>query len=626
MANVFNIGISALLSSQRQLSTTSHNIANVNTDGYSRQRAELTQLPAQTLGNLSLGSGVRVAEVSRIADQFLVNQLRSANTNEAKASAYLNFASQIDDLVGDSRFTSSIEGFFAAVQDANGNPASISAREVLLNSAQSIATQFNDLEQRLSASARAINGGIEAAVASINGLSKSIADINGDIVLALGRSKGEPPNDLLDQRERLVGELSRLVGVNTLEQEDGMLNVFIGSGQLIVAGTTDLPLVTIPNPLDGTRLEVAATAGGTSSVVSQLITNGELGAALEFRDDLLEPARNAVGRLAAAFAISFNEQHREGFDLDDNFGVDVFSLGLPQVNADPANTGSVTVALDTTNVASLTTADYRLSHDGTDFALLNLLDGTTQTLTGAGPFNVDGMTISITAPPAAGDVYLLQPTKSVARNMAVTISSARDFALARPNRTSASFANIGDAGISSPAVLDVTDPNLLVATQLVFNDPPTTFQVGGAGPLIPYTSGSDIDINGWRVQISGAPEPGDTFNIDANVGGAGDNGNGLILGDLQLTKIIDGFSSSYQDAYSQLVGAVGSKTQQTQLSRDALRVLQENAQASRDSLSAVNLDEEAANLLRFQQAYAAAAQMISVANETFDSLLAAVRR
>jgi len=626
MANVFNIGISALLTAQRQLSTVSHNIANVNTDGYSRQRTELTQLPAQTLGNLSLGSGVRASEINRIADQFLIGQLRSATTSEAKASTYVNFATQIDDLVGAGRFTSSLEGFFAALQDANGNPASISAREVLLNSAQSIATQFSDLEQRLSASARDINGGIEAAVASINGLSNSIADINGDIVLALGRSKGEPPNDLLDQRDRLVAELSRLVGVDTLEQEDGMLNVFIGSGQLIVAGSMDLPLVTMPNPLDGTRLEIAATAGGTTSVVSQLITNGELGAALEFRDDLLEPARNAVGRLAAALAISFNEQHREGFDLDDNFGADVFSIGGPQANADPTNTGAVTVALDTTDVASLTTADYRLSHDGSDFTLLNLLDGTTQTLTGAGPFNVDGMTITITAAPAAGDVYLLQPTKSVARNMSVTISSARDLALARPNRTSANLTNIGDAAISAPTVLNVTDPGLLVSTQLVFNDPPTTFQVGGAGPLIPYTSGSDIDMNGWRVQISGTPEPGDTFSIGANVGGAGDNGNGLVLGDLQLAKIIDGFSASYQDAYSQLVGTVGSKTQQMQLSRDALQVLQDNAQASRDSLSAVNLDEEAAQLLRFQQAYSAAAQMISVANETFDSLLAAVRR
>ncbi len=626
MANIFSIGVSALVSAQRQLSTTSHNITNVNTEGYSRQRAELSQLPAQTLGNLFFGSGVRVSEVTRIADQFLITQLRSAIANEAKASAYLGFSTQVDNLIGDGLLTSSLGGFFAALQDANGDPASIATREVLLNSAQSFAARFRDLNQHLDAIAREINGEIEADVDHINTLSKSIADINGAIAQATGPARGELPNDLLDQRDSLIAELSNLVGVETLEQEDGAMNVFIGTGQLIVAGTTDLPLVTMPNPLDGTRLEVTSSSIGAPLIVSQLITNGELGAALEFRDDVLDPARSEIGRLAAALAISFNEQHREGFDLNDNFGTDFFSLGSPQVNADPANTGAVTVAFDTADVASLTAADYRLSHDGTDFTLTNLLDGSSQTLSGPGPFNVDGLIISITAAPAAGDDYLLQPTKSIARELSVTISDPREIALARPNRTSAGFANIGDATISVPSVLDVTDPSLPIPTQLVFNDPPTTFQVGGVGPLIPYTSGGDIDMNGWRVQISGAPEPGDVFIIDPNVGGAGDNGNGLILADLQLTKILDGATASYQEAYSQLVGMVGSKTLQTQLSRDALIVLKEHAQASRNSLSAVNLDEEAAALLRFQQAYSAAAQVISVANETFDSLLGAVRR
>ncbi len=626
MASVFNIGISGLVTAQRQLSTTSHNIANVNTEGFTRQRTDLTALPAQGSGGLFLGSGVQVQEVSRIADQFLVKQLQSANANEAKASSYAAFASRVDNLIGDGSLTSSLESFFAAIQDVNGNPASISAREVLLNSAQTFASRFSDFEARLSATARDLNGQIQGAVDRINSLSEAIADINGDIVQALGSGQGEQPNDLLDQRERLVSDLSSLVGVNTVVQDDGALNVFIGSGQLIVAAATALPLVTVPNPLDTTRLEVATSGGGASSIVSPLITNGELGAAFEFRADMLDPTRNAIGRLAAAVTISFNEQHREGFDLNDNFGLDVFALGTPQVNADPANTGSVTLALDTTDVASLTAADYRLSHDGVDFTLLNLESGATQTLSGAGPFNVDGLTITVSSPPAAGDVYLLQPTRAIARNMSVSVSNPREFALARPNRTSASLSNIGAAEISAPTVLDITDPSLLTPTQIVFNDPPSTFQFGGVGPLIPYTSGADIDLNGWRVQISGVPEPGDTFTVAANVGGAGDNGNGLLLGELQLTKIIDGSTATYQDAYSQLVGKVGAKTQQQQLSRDALQVLQVNAQASRDSLSAVNLDEEAASLLRFQQAYTAAAQVISIANETFDSLLAAVRR
>jgi len=188
------------------------------------------------------------------------------------------------------------------------------------------------------------------------------------------------------------------------------------------------------------------------------------------------------------------------------------------------------------------------------------------------------------------------------------------------------FANIGDGSISAPEVLDVTDPALLTPVALVFNDPPTTYQVNGAGPLIPYTSGANIDLNGWRVQVSGSPEPGDRFTIDPNTGGAGDNGNGLLLSELPLTKILDAGSTTYQESYSQLVGQVGAKTQEMQFTRDAMAVLRDNAQAARDSRSAVNLDEEAADLLRFQQAYTAAAEVISIANDTFAALLSAVRR
>lgn len=623
MASIFNIGVSALSAAQRQLGTTSHNIANVNTDGFSRQRVEQEPAAPRAFSAGYIGSGVRVSDISRIADQFLIGQLRSAAANEAKASAYANYAAELDSVLGDGSATAALEGFFAAMHDANGDPASTATREVALNSAQSFATRFGDLDRRFGALARDLNGAIESSVTRINSLSSAIADINDQIMRATG--SGEPPNDLLDQRDRLVQDLSEMTGVTTLLQENGALNVFIGTGQAVVADVQSLPLVTVPDPLDGTRLEIATTSNGVASIISHSITSGELGAALDFRDEILEPSRNAIGRLAATFAISFNEQHREGLDLNDAFGRDLFTIGTPNVNAAPANTGSISVAFDPADIGSLTTADYRLSHDGTNFTLLNLADNTTQTLAGAGPFNVEGLTLTVTGAPAAGDVYLLQPTKSIARNMGVAITNPRELALARPNRTSADTANIGSGEISTPVVLDVTDANLLTTTRLVFNDPPTTYQVNGAGPLIPYTSGADIDINGWRVQVSGSPEPGDTFTVAANVGAAGDNGNGLALAELQLTKLLDGATATYQESYSQLVGRVGSKTQELELSRDAMSILRENAQASRDSLSAVNLDEEAAQLLRFQQAYTAAAQVISAANDTFASLLAAVR-
>ena len=192
-------------------------------------------------------------------------------------------------------------------------------------------------------------------------------------------------------------------------------------------------------------------------------------------------------------------------DLNGALGTDLFSIAGPRVNALPANTGTVTVALNTADLGGLTTSDYRMTHDGVDFTLTRLSDGVQQTLAGAGPFNVDGVTITVTSPPAAGDDYLIQPTKFSARRMAVNINEPRQIALARPIKTSESIANIGSAGVSAGEILDVSDANLLVTTQLVFNDPPVSYQINGAGPLIPYVSGANIDANGWRVQVEGSP-------------------------------------------------------------------------------------------------------------------------
>ncbi|MFT4585673.1 MAG: flagellar hook-associated protein 1 FlgK, partial [Gammaproteobacteria bacterium] len=515
MAGIFNTGISALVTAQRQLSTAGHNIANVNTDGFSRQRVDLAALPGQSGGGLFIGSGVSADSVNRIADGFLTTQLRAADTSAARASQYYDYSSRVENILGDGSFSTDLDGLFSTIQDANGSPSSTAAREIFLNSSTSFVDRFRDLDDRLSSIATDVNRSMKTTVESVNALAVSIADINGEIVRSRGGSGGEP-NDLLDKRDRLISDVSELVGAQTVVQSDGSLNVFIGSGQPLVAGSTAISLTTVSNSLDPTRLEVATISGGSTATISSLITKGELGASLSFRDDILDPARNSLGRLAATLTIAFNEQHREGFDLNGNFGRDLFSIGLSGINADLANSGAVSIALDQANVDALTIADYRLDHDGTNFTLTNLLAGTAQTLVGTGPYAVDGIIITATTAPGAGDRYLLQPTKSLARNLSVSITDPRELALARPHRTSAELANIGNATIGTASVLDIADANILLPTQLVFNDPPTTFQIDGVGPLIPYVSGTNIDINGWRTQISGSPLPGDTFSIDQN--------------------------------------------------------------------------------------------------------------
>lgn len=626
MSEMFSIGTSALLANQKLLATTGHNIANVNTEGFSRQRVTLTERPPQFVGIGFSGKGVDIASIERMGNEFLTSNVRLNASGEARAASYANLSEQVDTLLSDGTFTPALERFFNAMQDVNNDPSSTPARLVFLNAAETLSSRFQDLEGRLSTMARNVNQDIAAKIGKLNSMSESLGKLNREIVQQMGLAQGALPNDLLDQRDVLLKNMSALVNLNVVPQHDGSVNVFIGKGQLIVAGAEHVPLTAAPNPLDGARTEVAVVKGGTLSIISGAINSGEIAGIFDFREQVLEPARNGIGRLAAVLTESYNAQHAQGIDIRGAMGGDLFARGDAVVNRGGANTGTISVSLDPANLDDLTITDYQLTHDGTAFTLQRLDDGTTRTLTGAGPFSVDGMTITVGTAPAAGDAYLIQPTKFVARGVGVTLRDPLALAFANPVKSSASLANTGNAKIGAPSVLDAANAALQTSTQIVFNDPPTTYQVNGAGPLIPFTSGGNIDLNGWRVQITGAPVAGDTFTIEANANGRGDNANGLLMFGLRSTEIMDGNTATYQDAYSQLLGQIGARTQQAQISRDALRVQLQNAEAARDEIAGVNLDEEAANLIRYQQSYQGAAQVIATADVMFQALIDSMRR
>lgn len=628
MANLFDIGVSGLLATRRALGTISHNITNANTEGYSRQRLDVAARQPQYFGTGFFGKGVDVKGVERQVDDFLVGQVRVGSTNLARADALHQFATQLDNLVADPKagLATALQDFNDSLQDLANDPASVPTRTALLAGADTLTSRFHSMHARIDDLYNGVNQKISGIVDEVNGLARSIADINDKIAFETGRAGGAPPNDLLDQRDKMLLDLSRYVGVNTFSQDDGSINVLIGNGQVLVHGAVAEQLGVAPNALDPLRKEITYIAGPNTVVISDAISSGELAGVVEFRENMLDGARNALGRVGAAMAQVFNAQHREGMDLDGSLGGDLFTLPAPAIAAAAGNTGSVSLAFDGTAPGGLKATDYDLTFDGTNFQLRNIAAGTTQTLSGAGPFSVDGLTLTVGSAPAAGDQWLLQPMRYVARDIAVAVSDPRDLAAAAPIRTRAQLANGSDARISAGEVLDPTNAALLTTTTLVFNNPPTTYQVNGAGPQIAYTSGANIDLNGWRVQISGTPRAGDQFVVQSNAGGVSDNRNGLLLGALASTDILDGGSATLQEGYAQLVSGIGSDTRKAEVSRTALSALLDNAEASRQSVSGVNLDQEAADLLRYQQAFQAAARVISTADTVFQALLDAVRR
>ncbi len=642
--SILNAAISGLLASQRSLATVSHNISNVHTEGYSRQRVDLVAREAQFTGAGYIGSGVEALNVTRITDQFLTTQLRTSTSSSSDIDAFLTLASRVDNMLADAEtgLSPGLQNFFAAIQDVNDLPSSATARQVMISEAESLSARFQFLDQRLTDLGNEVKTQLTGDISEINTIAKSIADLNTRIVEATGIASGQPPNDLLDQREVLILDLAELVTVNTVEQTDGSLNIFVGKGLPLVIDKNASALG-VTETYEG-HYDISLVSQFNSSIITDSISGGSLGGQINFQTQMLEPAKNSLGRLAIGLADTFNEQHRLGTSLDGDVNTDFFNVGVPSVVALGTAPNNVTSVLS--DPSALTDSDYNLTFNGgNSYTLTRLSDATTTAIDtgGASPYTtpaVDGFTLDITAGAAVGEQYIIRPTVNGASDISVLIADPRKVAVAGPLKggsvTNASGVptNIGNAAISDVNITSTTGVPLASNITLTFDAVNNRFDISAppAG-TIAYNPATDNAGKQFTIAaagnatftISGFPEDGDGFLIQNNTGADGDNRNGLLLSDLQSNRLLLNGSASYQDVYGQLVADVGSTTRQSEISNEALAVLKEQTIEARESVSGVNLDEEAANMLKFQQSYSAAAQMINVADHLFSSLLNAFR-
>ncbi len=628
MADVMSTAVSGLLAFQRGLDTTSQNIANAATAGYSRQRVELSTRPAQAYGSGWIGSGVQVTTIARVYDSFLATQVRSSASSLARYDTMATEAERLDNVLGDSSsgLATALQDLVNAFQEVANDPSSVTSRQVLLSKADIFADKLAGYDSRMRVFGAEINSRLQAGAAEVSKLADGIAKLNTQIRDAYGRT-GQPPNDLLDQRDKLVDQLSTFVDVSVVAQDDGAANVYMGTGQPLVVGNTATALTVAADPFDPTKLNVAITANGATIDVSSQLSGGSLGGLLEYRAQILEPARDALGKVAAGVVAVVNGQHRQGLTLSGAMGTDFFSIGSPTVLAAAGNGGNATVATTITNAGALTGNDYVLEFTGT-WQLRNTTTGANVALSGSGspadPFSADGLAFVVGNTPAVGDKFRIEPTRDLVSGLKLEIGDPAAIAAASPVRTAVVGANTGSGRVSAPTVTDATNANLRSPVTIEFTSA-STYSVNGAGSFT-YTPGAAIAMNGWSLQIDGAPAVGDRFTVTDNAMGKGDNSNLLAMLAALDAPSLDGGTTSAADAATQLVAKIGSQTSQAQSNRDAFAVVHDQDIAAQQSVSGVNLDEEAANLIMLQQAYQAAAQLISVAQSMFDSLLAATRR
>lgn len=632
--SILDIGVTGLLAAQSQLQTASHNISNANTPGFKRQQVILNTNIPQSSGAGFVGSGVHSTTVQRIYSQFLVSQSLQVQTQSQSLDSNYAQIKQLDNMFAEatSGLSPTLQNFFSAIQDVATNPSVIPSRQAMLSNAEALVSRFQSMDQRMSQIREGINTQITSSVTEINSLAGQVAKINQQITLAEGASGGQPANDMLDQRDDLINQLSKLINTDTVRQNDGTVNVYVGNGQALVVGAQTLSLKAITSPDNPGDLTIGLISGGnTIQLPESQITGGALGGILSFRSVSLDSAQNALGRIAMTLAQTFNEQHQLGMDLNGNMGGDFFAVPPPKVISASTNDAASNIAVGISDFSALTTSDYQFSYDGTNYTLTRLSDNTSISTSvapsGATPLTLDGVSVT-GATILSNERFLIQPTINGAKDIAVNITDTTKIAAAVPNRTGAALSNTGTGTISAGTVnSSPLDPNLQQPLTITFHAPyDGQYDVTGTGTGLPaanqaYTAGADISFNGYTFQIDGDPAAGDVFTIAPNDNGSADNRNALLLGALQTVNTLESGSATYQSAYGQLVSQIGNKTRELEVTSKAQANLLAQTENSIQSISGVNLNEEAANLMRFQQAFQASSKIIEISNSLFDSIL-----
>lgn len=642
---IFGISITGLRAAQVGLATTGHNITNANTPGFNRQEIVQSTNVALPTGSGFIGQGTTVNTVKRIYSELLDRQLQAAQAQSSYLDTYSAQISQIDNMVADSTagLSPALQDFFSSVHDVAVHPSDVASRQSMLSSSQAMVTRFQTLNQRLTEVRDGVNSQITSETGLISSYADQIAKLNHDIVVAQG-SSNQPPNDLLDQRDKLISDLNKEINVSVVKQTDGGYNIFMGQGQALVVGEQAFRLKASPSAEDPSRMDVAYDSNGTTQFLPQgSLDGGALGGLLTFRSETLDKAQNELGRVAIGLAQNFNDQHRLGQDLNGNLGGYYFNVRGPtgasgqfavpsaKVVANTQNNpASGAPAVTLTDVGSVTTSDYRLAYNGATYTLTRLSDKATL-FSGVGlPQTVDGLTIAAPASASANDSWLIQPTRDGAQDIGVAITDTAKIAAAAPIRTNATLANTGKGTISAGTVNPPPPPNanLQHNVTIAFIDPThfsvtdnTTATVLAASVLYDPIAGATASYNGWTVQLNGAAATGDTFTVGPNSGGGSDNRNALLLAGLQTQNKLAGGTATYQSAYAQMVSAVGVKARDIEVTGQAQASLVTQTLTTQQSLSGVNLDEEAANLMRYQQAYQASGKLMQIASTLFDTLL-----
>ena len=647
MSALMSIGKTAMFANYAALQTVGNNIANANTAGYSRQNTQLADAAGQFTGSGFFGKGVTVSTVARAYDKYLTNQAVGSSAVAAGDAARVDKLKQLENVfpIGSSGVGYASGEFLNSFVDLSNNPADSSARQVVLSQAQELASRFRAAGDRLSALQTGVKQDIATAVANVNSQAQQVAKLNAEI--AALRGSGQPPNQLLDQRDALISQIAQTINVTTIEADDGTLGVFIGGGQNLVLGANANTLQAVPDSYDPAKALLTMREGPMNRPIPpDSLAGGSLSGLLKFQNEDLGAANNLLGQMAAAVSGAVNKQQSLGLDLGQptSPGAPIFAVGAPRVLAAAGNSGTAALSFTVNDAAKLQASDYELSFNGSAYTLTRLSDksavpgGPYTPLQLAAGVQVDGATLQLTGGAANNnDRFLLQPVAVAAQRMQSVLASTRGLAAASPFTGSVDVDNTGTATIASLVAVNPSY-NGTLSTAITFtsaagafswsmSDGTTTTTGTGA-----WTAGTPIALNGFELNLAGVPKSGDKLDVVPTVAVAANNGNALAFARLGSTGIVapaggagsNAAPQTITDAYASALADIGVRVQGGKTAASISGAVAGQAESARANQAGVNLDEEAAKLIQFQQSYQAAAKILQVAQSIFDTMLRAV--
>lgn len=651
--NFFTTALQGLNYSQSALSVVSNNISNSAVPGYTRE----------AVTNVDFGGGAGSTLVgARQTSIYLNENLLAAQASASEQGSLSQNATQLNQILASSSATGSsstiatdiggaIQNFFSSVNAlaTSTGDATNAARSSVLTNANVLTAQFSSVGTQLNNLSSQIEQNITSDIGSINDLASQIATVNKNIQASQGQTLTQPPNQLMDQRDQLLQQLSKLVSVTTVPQSDGTYSVFIGQGQALVLGNDSQTLQSAPKVNDPSKTILSySSPNGPIAIPDSQVVGGELGALVQFRAQTLVPVAQSLGQLSASFALTINNQLALGKDAVGNFGAAMFKLPLIPSTAATTNTGNGALSVTMTDAKQTRPSDYQVQYDGTQYKITRLSDGTAGVGTTGSvladttrysdltttPATVDGLQFSLSGTMNAGDSIIVYPYTQNVGGVSVVMTDPRTIGAAGGNNgvtsntasVSSSNTNLGTGTLAITGINGALAVNLPLTTATIQFVDSTHYKVEqgsngfGASTLI---SNNQVSVNGITLLLSGIPAANDTFTVSSNLTGVGDNTNAVALHALQTAQTLLGGTTNFSSYYSSIAGTVGLAGQQYKATSQAALFSLTSATNAQQTISGVNLDEEASNLLNYQRQYQAAAKVIQVSSSLFQSILQA---